>query len=63
MRYRFKIGDRVRITARHPSASTGVHEHNGEIVTIMEKCPFLSAYRLKEYPDGWWKDGCFERVD
>lgn len=55
--YRFSVGDRVRIRAK-PTSSTGVHEHDGEVVTIKARCPFTWAYELEELP-GFWQDGCF----
>lgn len=61
--YRFNEGDKVRIVLKDPSASTGVHEHAGEIVTIKEKCPFTWAYEVEEYPCQWWADGCFEKAE
>ena len=59
--YRFKIGDKVQIKAK-PSSSCGAQEHNGEIVTIKALCPFLYAYEIEEYPDGYWEDGLFTEV-
>ena len=61
--YRFDAGDKVRIVLREPSASTGVHEHNGEIVTIKKRCTFTWAYEVEEYPDRLWNDGCFEKAE
>lgn len=61
--YRFKIGDKVRVVLRDPSASTGVHEHNGEIMTIKTFCPFTYAYEVEEYPGRLWMDGCFEKAE
>ena len=60
--YRFNNGDKVRIVAKHLSASLGVHEHSGEVVTIKERCKFTYAYYLEELPN-LWMDGCFEKVD
>jgi len=56
-KYRFSVGERVRIRAK-PSSSMGVHEHDGETVTIKALCSFTWAYELKELP-GLWQDGCF----
>ena len=62
--YRFKIGEKVRIAADPEGhSSTGVIEHNGEIVTIKALCPFTWAYEIEEYPDQWWTDGCFEKAE
>ncbi len=58
--YRFSVGDRVRIHAQKTS-SVGVHEHDGEVVTIKARCPFTWAYELVELP-GLWQDGCFVPV-
>ena len=60
MRYRFNVGDRVRIRATKHS-SIGVKEHAGEFATIKCRCPFTWAYELIELP-GLWHDNCFEEV-
>lgn len=59
--YTFKEGDRVRIHATSTSSS-GVKEHDGEIVTIKARCKFTWAYELVELP-GLWHGRCFEKVD
>lgn len=59
--YRFSVGEKVKIRARKTS-STGVKEHDGEIVTIKKRCPFTWAYWLEELPD-LWEDGCFEKTE
>ena len=61
--YRFDVGDKVHIVLRDPSASTGVHEHAGEVVTIKALCPFTYAYEVEEYPGQWWADGIFEKAE
>lgn len=61
--YRFDTGDKVRVVLRHPSASSGVHEHNGEVMTIKTLCPFTYAYEVEEYPKQWWMDGVFEKAE
>lgn len=61
--YRFDVGDRVRVVLRYRSASTGVHEHNGEVMTIAARCPRLYAYEVKEYPGQLWMDGVFEKAE
>ena len=60
MRYRFSAGDRVRIRGSK-TASVGVKEHAGEIVTIKRRCPFTWAYELVEL-EGLWHGNCFEEV-
>ena len=61
--YRFDAGDKVRVVLSDTSASAGVHEHNGEIMTIKARCPFTWAYEVEEYPGRWWTDGCFEKAE
>lgn len=58
--YRFKVGQKVRIRGGK-TASVGVNEHKGEVVTIKSLCPFTWAYAIEEL-SGWWQDGCFEAV-
>lgn len=58
--YRFNAGDKVKIAATKTS-STGVKEHDGEIVTIKARCSFTWAYELEEL-DGLWTDRCFKEV-
>lgn len=58
--YRFNVGDKVRIMATKTS-STGVKQHDGEIVTIKARCSFTWAYELEEL-DGLWQDRCFKKV-
>ena len=60
-RYRFKEGDKVRICAGE-RASIRAQEHDGEIVTIKDRCSFDYAYHLEELPD-LWADGLFEEAD
>ena len=59
--YRFDVGDKVMIKGTR-SASIGVQEYRGEIVTIKSRCPFTYAYELEELPN-LWSDGCFVKVD
>ena len=61
-RYRFFVGDKVRIVQKYETASTGVKEHNGEIVTIKDLCTYEFAYEVEEYPGRLWMDGCFEKA-
>ena len=59
-RYRFDVGQKVRIRGGK-SASVGVKEHAGKIVTIKSRCKFTWAYELEEL-DGLWMDSCFSIV-
>jgi hypothetical protein len=59
-KYRFEVGQKVRIRGGN-TASAGVNEHKGEVVTIKSLCKFTWAYELEEL-DGLWQDGCFEAV-
>ena len=59
--YRFKAGDKVRIKVT-ATASENALKHQGEVVTIKEKCSFAYAYLLEELPD-LWQDGRFEKAD
>lgn len=59
-KYRFNVGDKVRIHATKTS-SVGVKEHDGEVVTIKSRCKFTWAYALDEL-DGLWQDSCFETI-
>ena len=59
-RYRFEAGQQVRIRGGK-SASVGVKEHAGKIVTIKSRCKFTWAYELEEL-DGLWMDSCFSIV-
>lgn len=68
---KFNIGDKVKIVRRYLSCSTGVIEHENEVVTIKSNRPCGKSYQyqLEEYPteetfgfNHWWSEGCFERV-
>jgi glutathione peroxidase-family protein len=59
-RYRFEVGQKVKIRATKTS-SVGCREHDGKIVTIKSRCKFTWAYELEEL-DGLWQDRCFEAV-
>lgn len=59
-KYRFKVGQKVRIRGGKTS-SIGCKEHKGEIVTIKSLCKFTWAYELEEL-DGLWMDSCFEAI-
>lgn len=59
--YKYKIGERVQLHAGS-RPSIDLKEHDGEVVTIADYCPFTWAYRLEEYPDGWWHENCFRAV-
>ena len=59
-KYRFAVGQKVRIRSGK-SASVGVKENAGKIVTIKSRCNFTWAYELVEL-DGLWLDGCFEVI-
>jgi hypothetical protein len=62
-KYRFDVGDKVRICAK-PRSSMDVKENDGRIVTIKARCKFTWAYTLEEFGDNHlWQDGCFEPVD
>ena len=59
-KYRFDVGQKVRIHATKTS-SVGVKEHDGEIVTIKSRRKFTWAYALEEL-EGLWQDNCFVAV-
>lgn len=59
-KFRFNVGDKVRIHATKTS-SVGVKEHDGEIVTIKARSKITWAYELEEL-DGLWQDRCFKEV-
>ena len=59
--YKYKVGDKVQLRAGR-GASTRLKEHDGEIVTIADYCSYTWAYRLEEYPDGYWREDCFRTV-
>ncbi len=59
-KYRFDVGQKVRIHAT-PTSSVGCKEHDGETVTIKSLCKFTWAYELEEL-DGLWMDSCFTAV-
>lgn len=58
---KFEVGQKVRIRAKK-SSSTGIHEHDGEIVTIKAPCEFYSKACYLEELDGLWTYGCFEEI-
>ena len=60
MKYRFEVGQKVRIRSNN-SSSIGCKENKGRVVTIKNLCTFTWAYELEEL-DGLWMDGCFEAV-
>ena len=59
--YKFKKGDKVRLCAGE-NPSVGLKEHDGEIVTIKDRCGFTLAYELEELPN-LWHENCFEEVN
>lgn len=60
---KFKIGQKVKIIKAHPSSSTGVHKHQGEIVTIKEYVRWCGAYKVEEITDTMFTEGCFEEIN
>jgi hypothetical protein len=59
-KYRFKVGQQVRIRAGK-NASIDCQLNAGKVVTIKARCTFTWAYELEEL-DGLWMDGCFEAI-
>lgn len=60
MKYRFDIGERVRIRASK-RGSEGVKANAGRVATIKSCCSFTWAYELVELA-GLWHDNCFEEA-
>ena len=60
MKYRFKEGDKVRLCAGD-TPSMLLKEHDGEVVTIKDRCDFTLAYHLNELPH-LWAENCLEEV-
>jgi hypothetical protein len=59
-RYRFKVGQRVRIRAGK-NASIDCQLNAGKVATIKARCKFTWAYELEEL-DGLWLDSCFDVI-
>lgn len=59
---KFKVGQKVKIIKAHPTSSTGVHEHQGEIVTIKKYVPWCNAYEVEEITDAMFTEGCFVEI-
>ena len=60
---RFYKGQKVKIIKAHPTSSTGVHEHQDEIVTIKRFIPWCGGYEVEEIPDTMFTAGCFENIN
>lgn len=59
---KFQIGQKVKIIKAHPTSSTGVHEHQGEIVTIKNYTDWCDAYEVEEIAGTMFTEGCFIEI-